>query len=296
MPPAYNPTGFRAGYVTPTKPKKKPGTMTTVNPRNIAGGGYGAYQPWTPNNTGLTTPGGPSWGSANGSGFIADFPDMPQHDPNAGLFGPGSNTSGRGPIWVDNRNPNYKGIIDRMTADRRARLNASLADMNIRRIGNARAAVNRLGVRDPNAMFAKLGQYGLTLEDLQAAAANPFSDIKAIDRRAEVGRGQGLAGMSGRGTFRSGGSAQLVDEVENQRAREDAQYNEEMLQGLAEQQFQQRDYERQGLSDIDEWAAQQEAAYAQAYQPQQAEWDDRYGGYRWGNIVYDENHNIIRTL
>lgn len=215
--------------------------------------------------------------------------------PGGGNAAPGVGGGGRGSINI-NQPVDYRGILDRYTADWRARLNTGLANMNANRLSNARSLINRMGVRDPNAALAKLAKFGITAADLKQAADNPWSELKAITQRADRARGQGEAEFAGRGLFRSGGTAGMYEDVENERARTEAQAEQDMLQGLAtgEQQVaqwqqEQEDQLAQRTSDLDMQLSQQ-------YQPQTASWDDSQGGYRWGNVVYDQYGNIIRRL
>jgi hypothetical protein len=303
----YNPTNPGWGAASNVKRKKTP---TYTPPNNyMAGTGFGysgkpdtSPSPW--DDPDYDTPGPSSGRIGNAGGILFDFPGMEGEggwndpnfsQPNYEANFPGATGQGKGRINVMGV-PDYRGILDKYTSDWRARINQGLQAMNAQRLGSAKGLINRMGVRDPNAMFAKLGKFGLTLEDLQAAADNPFSELKAIDRNAEVGRGQGLAQMSARGGLRSGGSAFLTEEVENERARSEALASEESLRGLAEGEAQVANWGQMQEDQLAQRTFDLDQSLSQRYQPQVAEWDDSQGGYRWGNTVYDQNGQIIRRL
>lgn len=234
------------------------------------------------------------------TGGLPAYGDVPMPDGTGGDGTGGTTTpdprigTSRG-IW---HKPDYSGILSRYKGDWEARLNAGLQSMEAQRLGRARSSINRLGIRDPSAMLEKLGKYGLTAEDLQQAADNPWSELKAITQQAERARGQGMAEYAGRGTFRSGGTARALEDVENARARNEAMATEEALSGLSGDQFEMAEWERQQRDELDQAAMGLEGQLAQAYQPyeQQAYWDPNAGGYVLGNTVYDQNGNPIRTI
>jgi hypothetical protein len=233
----------------------------------------------------------------------------PGYDPSAG-FGAtdtftldpnapgGAGGAGGGSIGIRRAAPDYRGILDQYTSDWRARLNAGLASNEAQRLSRARQAINRLGVRDAGTLLPQLQQFGLTAADLQQAADNPWSDIKAIQQQADRARGQGQAEFAARGGFRSGGTSQLMEDVENQRARTEAQATQETLGGLSSDLFNAADWERQQRDELDQRSAGLETQLAQLYQPYEAQatWDPNAGGYRYQNTIYDQYGNVIRTV
>jgi hypothetical protein len=192
--------------------------------------------------------------------------------------------------------PDYSGILSNYTRDMNARINAGMGAMEANRISNARAAINRLGVRDPNAALGQVGKYGLTLADLQAAADNPFSELRGIQRSADVGRAQLMGSTAGRGMFRSGMTVGGLQDIERQRATQEAQTSEDTLSALASASQQQQDWYRQQQDQAVQAANQMEAQLAQSYQPVSytAVWNPGQGGYVANGMVYDETGRRIR--
>ena len=239
------------------------------------------YNPLPPIDYGTTTT--PDGGFPPDESFTMD-PNAPQ--------------GGQGSINLRRGAPDYRGILDQYTGDWRARLNAGLAANEAQRLSRARASINRLGIRDASAMLPQLQQYGLTAEDLRLAQENPWSDLRAITQQAERQRGQGEAEFAARGGFRSGGTAQMLEDVEQGRARAEAQATEETLGGLGQDLFSSAEWERQQRDELEQRAAGLEAQLASAYQPYdvQAYWDPANQGYRYGNQIYDQYGNLIRSV
>lgn len=204
-------------------------------------------------------------------------------------------TRGGGSIFVGGE-PQWRGILDRYQNDMRSRINAGVGAMQANRLSNARSIVNRLGVRDPNALLGKFSGFGLTLEDLQAAANNPWSDLNALGKQAQSQRGAMIADRSARGGIRSGGSTRGARLIEENRARAEAQSSQDALQALAQGQFNASEYERNQWDQFNDRSFGMEQQLAQTYQPQEAVWDPAYGGYRAGNRVYDQNGQLVRSL
>lgn len=273
----------------------------TANPRNPAygaGTGWGASAPWQPSNTGLGgyNPGDDNWFKWDPSPEEAAA--FPKNDPNAGLFGPPAAGGGQRSITFGGE-PAYRGILDRYTADWRARLNAGLGAMRQSTLSGQRGMINRLGVRDPAAMMAALkakGVTGITLADLQKAAENPFSDLMALDKRARGGRSTLSANLGARGGVRSGAATKGVTDIENERARAEALATEEALTGIGSSQSQLDNWAREQEDQLFQRSFDLEQQLAQMYQPRTAFWDDQYGGYVHGGYVYDQSGNVIGTV
>jgi hypothetical protein len=210
--------------------------------------------------------------------------------------GPGqTDIPGRGPITIRHDAPDYSGILSAFDTDWQGKLQGSLGAREAQRQMQARATINRLGIRDPTAMFNTLQQYGLTMQNLQDAADNPFSDLRAIQQQADRARSQGLAQYGARGTFRSGGAAQTVENVDNQRRLAEATANETALGSLNQGQFDVKQYEADQRTQHEADLGNMRGQLAQAYQPYDttAEWDASAGGYRSGNTIYDQYGNVI---
>lgn len=296
-------TPFSGLYGATKKPKrpKAPGTPG-YQTDYMAGGGMGEYAMPSYEQVAKKNPTFGQGGNIGGYDALFDFPDM-----QGGMFEPPARSiegwetgtvgapGGQGSMNVWEK-PDYSGILNQYTTDWRARLNSGLASMQAQRLSRARGAINRLGVRDPQGMAAKLSKYGITAADLQAAADNPWSELKAIQQQADRSRGQGEAEFAARGGFRSGGTSQMLEDVEQNRARTEAMATEETLGGISEDAFNAAEWERQQRDELDSRAADLEASLAQAYQPYQMEatWDQAAGGYRAPNgRIYNAQGQVI---
>lgn len=287
-----SPYYFASGY-QPTRRPKQPRP-----PAGTAGTGMGPGYWDTPyyeddlDNPRSKDPGDAYWNSGDwGNGVIGIGAG-----PAGGYAAPGGPTNPTRSITLAGKD--YKGILDRWSADARARINTGLANMNVARLGSARSAINKLGIRDPAKALAKFAKYGLTAADLQAAADNPWSDIKAIAQNATRDSAMGAAQAAARGTYNSGGTAALMADIENQKARAEALADQQAEMELAggqnamlQWQNDQENAFRSHLADL-----QMQFETNPAYQEQTAEWDETEGGYRHGNIIYDAQGNIIRRL
>lgn len=283
------PTGYSFGM-----PTKKKGRIQA--PKTGVGLDWGAgLSGWDPSGyykDPVNSDANYDWTPDPGTGVI-----NPGYGGGAFVTPPAGQGQGQGGRSINiNGAPDYRGILDKYSSDMRARINTGLANMNVNRIGNARALINRLGVRDPNAALAKFGKYGITLADLQGAADNPFSELKAIEQGAARQRGQGTANFAARGGFRSGGTSRMLENVENERARNEAMASEDALRGLAQGEQEMAGWQQQQEDMLAGNLANYEMQLAQQYQPTTAYWDDSAGGYRWGNKVYDQFGNLVRNL
>lgn len=200
--------------------------------------------------------------------------------------------------WINLRHeaPDYSGLVGAYTGDWQARLNAGIASNQAQRLSRARSTVNRLGIRDASAAYGKLAQFGLTEEDLRMAQDNPWSDLKAIQQQADRSRGQSQAEFAARGGFRSGGTAQAMEDIENQRARNEATSTEEAYGALSGDLFNASEWERQQRDEMDQRAADLQMQMAQTYPAYnvQALWDPSAQAYRHENTLYDQYGNVIR--
>jgi hypothetical protein len=188
-----------------------------------------------------------SQGLANDSGF------------RAGMAPPAA--SGR---WIT---PDYSGILGSFTADARARFGAGVQAMEAQRLSGAKSAINRLGIRDVPGMLEKMKAFGLTQADLQGAADNPWSELKALDKMKADAWGNSVAKLASQGGYRSGGTINARQTIDQEAARNEAQLTQQTLEELSQGQFQKANWEREQRDQMEQAIAQQQASLAAAYQP-----------------------------
>jgi hypothetical protein len=193
-------------------------------------------------------------------GYAPTIPRGPTYGAGSQGFGGGA-PSGH---WVT---PDYSGILGSFTADARARFGAGLEAMKAQRLSQAKAAINKLGIRDVPGMLEKLQAFGLTQADLQGAADNPWSELKALDQQKRVGWNNAVAGLAARGGFRSGATIGARENIDQTAARNEAQVTQQTLSDLSEGLFNQTEWERQQRDAMEQSIAQQQSSLAAAYQP-----------------------------
>lgn len=238
-------------------------------------GQWQSWKPWTggkvapPKPAGSNLPGSPSWGQAAEYGWTGSAdPNVvtraTQNQYSSPYAGGGGGPAGGGGRWIS---PDYSGILGSFTADARARFGAGLQAMEAQRLSGARSAINRLGVRDVPGLLDKVKAFGLTQADLQAAQENPWSELKALDQRANDQWSNTVASRAARGGFRSGGTIGARERIDQGKARDEAMYTQDVLQQLSEGQFAKSNWEMQQRDAMEQAIAQQQAALAAAYQP-----------------------------
>jgi len=214
-------------------------------------------------------PGSPNWGQAAEYGWTGSAdPNVVTRatqnvysSPYAGGGGMGQGGGGR---WVS---PDYSGILSSFTADARARFGAGVQAMEAQRLSQGRSAINRLGIRDVPGMLEKMQAFGLTQQDLEQARDNPWSELKAIDQAKDDSWRNTVASRAARGGFRSGGTINARERIDQHAARTEAQYTQDALQQLSEGQFAKANWEREQRDAMEQAIAQQQASLAAAYQP-----------------------------
>ena len=175
--------------------------------------------------------------------------------------GPGGGAKGR---WIT---PDYSGILGSFTADSRARFGAGLKAKQAQRLSGARSIINRLGIRDVGGMLEKLKAYGLTQADLQGAADNPWSELKALEQQGKQAWAGTVADRAARGGYRSGGTIGSRQRLDQDLLRNEAMLTQDALEGLSQGQQGLLDWELQARDQMEQAIAQQQAALAAAYQP-----------------------------
>ena len=236
------------GYKPPAPPKPKPppawqGLNTQL--KNVFGGDpYAGEQ------------------AAIGYGWSKGLANDPYYQ--ASFYGNAGNQGMRSRRMVT---PDYSGVLGSYTRDQEARFGAGKAAKQAQMLSQMRAAVNRLGVRDIPGMLAKLGKYGFTQADLQAAADNPWSELKAIDYNRKNQWANKVGGLASQGLFRSGATTDAQERLANEAARREAQLTEGTLSDVGEAAFGQQDWERTERDRLDQQAAAYQAQLAAAYQP-----------------------------
>jgi hypothetical protein len=163
--------------------------------------------------------------------------------------------------------PDYSGILGAFTSDARARFGAGLEAMKAQRLSGARSAINKLGVRDVPGLLEKVKQYGLTQADLQGAADNPWSELKALDQIKAQQWQNAVAGLGARGGFRSGATIGQRENIDQTAAREEARLTQQTLEDLGQGLNQQTNWEREQRDAMEQAIANQQAQLAAAYQP-----------------------------
>lgn len=209
-------------------------------------------------------PGSPGWGAEWGwTG--SDDPNVvtraTQNQYGSPYPGGGGGPGGR---WIT---PDYSGILGSFTADARARFGAGLQAMEAQRLSGAKGAINRLGVRDVGSLLEKVKQYGLTQADLQGAADNPWSELKALDMQKRGAWNNTVAQLASQGGFRSGGSIGARGRIDQDAARNEALLTQNALEELSQGMFQKSNWEREQRDQMEQAIAQQQASLAAAYQP-----------------------------
>ena len=164
-------------------------------------------------------------------------------------------------------NPDYSGILGSFTADARARFGAGQAANQAQRMSRAKAAINKLGVRDVPGMLEKLQAYGLTQADLQGAADNPWSELKGIDFNAKRAWQGAVAQNAAQGLYRSGATVGARQDIDRTKAMQEAGLTQETLGELSEGLFGQQEWERQQRDQMEQAIASQQSSLASAYQP-----------------------------
>ena len=247
------------------RPKSRIG-IVGYNPKNKWGakpiGSFGPGNlPQDPNyNPDWMIPEGGTWGgeSFGGSAPGSGRPIMP-----GGGQAEVADQSGGG-RWVT---PDYSGILNQFSSDARNRFSAGLAQKQAGRLSNARSIINRLGVRDVQGMLGKLSKYGLTAEDLQGAADNPWSELKALETQGKSAWANTVANQAARGGYRSGGTVNARQMLDQNLARQEASLSQDALEGLSQGQQGVAEWEMQQRDAMENAIAQQQASLAAAYQP-----------------------------
>jgi hypothetical protein len=247
------------------RPKSRIG-IVGYNPKKAWGakpiGSYGPGNlPYDPNyNPAAMIPEGGTWGGEPlGPGYSGQ--PIP---PGGGGTAPQDQPQGGGGRWVT---PDYSGILGQYTSDARNRFAAGLQAAEAGRLSNARGLVNRLGIRDVQGMLGKLGQYGLTQGDLQGAADNPWSELKALETAGRQQWNQTVANKAARGGYRSGGTINARQQIDQDLARNEAMLTQDTLEALSQGQQNRANWEREQRDAMEQNIASQQAALAAAYQP-----------------------------
>lgn len=209
----------------------------------------------------LTLPGRENW-TWGGEPLGPGYSGRPV-DPNAAGKAEVADQSGGG-RWVT---PDYSGILNQYSADARNRFAAGLQSKQAQRLSNARSIINRLGIRDVQGMLGKLSKYGLTEADLQGAAENPWSELKALEQQGKSQWANVVANQGARGGYRSGGTVGARQRLDQELARNEAMLSQDALEGLSQGQQGLADWEMQQRDAMENAIAQQQAALAAAYQP-----------------------------
>jgi hypothetical protein len=232
----------------------RPPNLTRIASQYVPGGRFGTnttrYRPDLPGGVSVITPpgytnpyGGP--GEVGGGGGFAPIPERTRR-----LV-----------------TPDYSGILNRYKADAEARFGAGLAAMKAQTQSRARSLINRLGIRNVGQMRGQLEKYGLTEADLQGAADNPWSELKALDYQRRNAWANRIATLGAQGGFRSGATIDTQERLANQAARSEAELTQKALSDLSEGLFGQTDWERQQRDALEQQAAQYQSQLAAAYQP-----------------------------
>jgi hypothetical protein len=239
-------------------------------------GQWQSWKPWTGGKVAppkpaapKALPGSPNWGQAasygwTGSGDPSVVTMATQNQYSSPYAGGGGAAQGPGGRWIS---PDYSGILGSFTADARARFGAGLQAMESQRLSQGRSLINRLGVRDVGGLLDKVKGFGLTQQDLEAARDNPWSELKALDQQANDAWSNTVASRAARGGFRSGGTINARERIDQDKTRQEAQYTQDALQQLSEGQFAKANWEMQQRDAMEQAIAQQQAALAAAYQP-----------------------------
>ena len=248
------------------RPKSRIG-IVGYNPKNTWGAKpIGSFAPGNlpqdPNyNPDWMIPEGGTWG---GESFGGSAPGSGRP------IAPGAVQTGSAPQdqpqgrWVT---PDYSGILNQFAADARGRFSAGLAQKQAGRLSNAKSIINRLGIRDVQGMMGKLSKYGLTAEDLQGAADNPWSELKALEQQGKSSWANTVANQAARGGYRSGGTINARQMLDQNLARNEAQLSQDALEGLSQGQQGVAEWEMQQRDAMEQSIAQQQASLAAAYQP-----------------------------
>lgn len=191
--------------------------------------------------------------------------DMTTFFPGGGgtQYGGAAATGSKG-RWIT---PDFSGILGSFTADARARFGAGLKAKQAQRLSGARSIINRLGIRDVGGMMEKLKAYGLTQADLQGAADNPWSELKALEQSGKAQWANSVADRAARGGYRSGGTIGSRQRLDQDLLRNEAMLTQDALEGLSQGQQGLLDWELQARDQMEQAIAQQQAALAGAYQP-----------------------------
>ena len=215
-------------------------------------------------------PGAANWGQAAEYGWtgspdptiVSRATQNQYSSPFAG--GGGMGGPGGGGRWVS---PDYSGILGSFTADARARFGAGLQAMEAQRLSGAKSVINRLGVRDVPGLLDKVKAFGLNQADLEQAQANPWSELKALDKQKADAWSNTVASRAARGGFRSGGTIGARENIDQTAARNEALYTQEALESLSQGQFAKVNWEREQRDAMEQAIADQQAQLAAAYQP-----------------------------
>ena len=139
--------------------------------------------------------------------------------------------------------------------------------MEAQRLSGAKSAINRLGIRDVPGMLEKMKAFGLSQADLQGAADNPWSELKALDKMKQDAWSNSVAKLASQGGYRSGGTINARQTIDQEAARNEAQLTQQTLEELSQGQFQKANWEREQRDQMEQAIAQQQASLAAAYQP-----------------------------
>ena len=164
--------------------------------------------------------------------------------------------------------PDYSGILGSFTADARARFGAGKVANEAQRLSRAKGLINKLGVRDVGGLLSKVQQYGLSQADLQGAADNPWSELKALDFQKQRAWQNAVANTAARGMYRSGSSIGQKEDIDRQHAHERGRRSPSRRSVICRRgMFGQQEWERQQRDAMEQQIAAQQASLASAYQP-----------------------------
>lgn len=295
-----SPYYFASGY-KPTTTKKKKGNYTTDY---MAGGGAGVYAP--PKGVMDADESNPSWGSANGSDFLVDFPSLggPQgweysnEDYIKNFNDQVGGEEQQDYLNIDAYMPDYSNLID--TDPEYLAALTEENETNAMQQAMTAEQIKSLAVGFGGDLSGLLSQGLIDQATVDKAKANEFSTMKELGRGLERGTTQGDYDLAARGILSSGALPALRGALNEDYQRQTTAATNDLLgrvtgaknqlaQGIA----QRRGMRNQARASVANRLAQQ--AMSQSRAATRAKWNPKLGAYEAPDgRLYDRNKNLIQ--